>query len=164
MLTLACVSLGPVVRTVQPIHSLLLSVVLITPAVQAGDAAFIAWTAEGDGIAAPLGGLRGDAARGRAVVIRQDKGTCLTCHALPIPEEAFHGTIGPSLVGVGARLSAAQLRLRVADEQRLNPRSIMPGFYRDPDSLNQVAWEYAGRTMLTAQEVEDVVAYLRTLR
>lgn len=146
------------------IRNLALPVMLAAPPVLADDAAFIAWKAEGDGIAAPLGGLRGDAQRGRALVIRQDKGTCLTCHALPIPEEAFHGTIGPSLVGVGARLSEAQLRLRVADEQRLNPRSIMPGFYRDPNTLNQVAWEYAGRTMLTAQEVEDVVAYLRTLR
>lgn len=146
------------------IRTLVLFLMLAAQPALADDAAFIAWTAQGDGIAAPLGGLGGDAARGRALVIRQDKGTCLTCHALPIPEEAFHGTIGPSLIGVGARLSESQLRLRVADEQRLNPRSIMPGFYRDPDTLNQVAWEYAGRTMLTAQEVEDVVAYLRTLR
>lgn len=131
--------------------------------VQAAEPEFIAWSAQGDGIAAPLGGLRGDAQRGRALVIRQDKGNCLTCHDLPIPEEGFHGTLGPSLVGVGERLSEAQLRLRVADEQRLNPRSIMPGFHRDPAGLNQVAWEYAGQTLLTAQEVEDVVAYLRTL-
>ena len=146
------------------IRNLALSVMLAVPPVLADDAAFIAWRADGDRIAAPLGGLRGDAQRGREWVIRQDKGNCLTCHALPIPEEGFHGTIGPALIGVGARLSTAQLRLRVADEQRLNPRSIMPGFYRDPATLNQVAWEYAGRTLLTAQEVEDVVAYLGTLR
>lgn len=125
---------------------------------------YVAWTADGDAIAAPLGGLRGDAERGRALAIRQDKGTCLTCHALPIPEEAFHGTLGPLLLGVGARLSAGQLRLRIADERRLNPMTIMPGFHRDPATLNQVAWEYAGKTMLSAQEVEDIVAYLLTLK
>ena len=141
----------------------LLSALAVLPA-QAAGPVFIAWTMQDDGIVEPLGGLRGDAQRGRAVVIRQDKGNCLTCHALPIPEESFHGTLGPSLVGVGARLSEAQLRLRVADEQRLNPRSVMPGFYRDPNTLNQVAWEYAGMTLLTAQDVEDVVAYLGTLR
>lgn len=146
------------------IRNLALSIMLAAQPVLADDAAFIAWTAQDDGIAAPLGGLNGDAQRGRTLVIRQDKGNCITCHALPIPEEGFHGTIGPSLIGVGARLSEAQLRLRVVDMQHLNPRSIMPGFYRDPAALNQVAWEYAGRTMLTAQEVEDVVAYLRTLR
>lgn len=128
------------------------------------DDAFVPWTATGDAIAAPLGGLRGDAARGRGLVIRADKGTCLTCHALPIPEEAFHGTIGPPLHGIGTRLSEGQLRLRVVDEQRVNPASIMPAFHRDPATLNQVAWEYAGKTMLTAQELEDVVAYLVTLK
>lgn len=141
----------------------LLSTLAVLPA-QAAEPVFVAWTMRDDGIAEPLGGLRGDARRGRALVIRQDKGNCLTCHELPIPEEGFHGTVGPSLIGVGARLSEAQLRLRVADEQRINPRSIMPGFHRDPVGLNQVAWEYAGRTLLTAQDVEDVVAYLRTLR
>lgn len=125
---------------------------------------YVAWTADGDAIAAPLGGLRGDPVRGRALAIRPDKGTCLTCHALPIPEEAFHGTLGPPLDGIGARLNAGQLRLRIADEQRLNPLTIMPGFHRDPATLNQVAWDYAGRTMLSAQEVEDIVAYLLTLK
>lgn len=126
--------------------------------------AFIAWQAEGDAIIAPLTATPGDPARGRTLAIRPDKGTCLTCHVLPIPEEDFHGTIGPDLTGVGARLTAAQLRLRIADEQRLNPLTIMPGYYRDPATLNQVAFEYAERTMLTAQEVEDVVAYLVTLK
>lgn len=145
-----------------PIRIVCLLAVLVAAPASATD--FVAWTAQGDGIAQALGGLQGDARRGRALVIRQDKGNCLTCHRMPIPEQGFHGTIGPSLAGVGARLSAAQLRLRVADEQRLNPRSIMPAFHRDPARLNQVAWEYAGRTLLTAQEVEDVVAYLGTLR
>ncbi len=125
---------------------------------------FVGWQADGDAIPVPLTDQPGDPQRGRNWVIRADKGSCLTCHALPIAEEAFHGSIGPDLSGVGARLSAAQLRLRIADEQRLNPMTIMPGYYRDPATLHQVAYDYAGRTMLTAQEVEDVVAYLVTLR
>lgn len=144
------------------VASLLVALLAAPPAASEPD--YIAWTARGDAIVQPLGGLRGDAQRGRALAIRQDKGNCLTCHQLPIPEQSFHGTVGPPLAGVGARLNEAQLRLRVADEQRLNPRSIMPAFHRDPAGLNQVAWEYAGKPMLTAQEVEDVVAYLRTLR
>lgn len=149
-------------RVLLLLHVIVVAGVLAFPC--SAEDAFVAWAATGDAIAAPLDGLRGDAARGRALVVRADKGTCLTCHALPIPEEAFHGTIGPPLHDVGARLSEGQLRLRVVDEQRLNPMSIMPAFYRDPATLNQVAWEYAGKTLLTAQEVEDVVAYLVTLR
>ncbi|HEY9198097.1 MAG TPA: sulfur oxidation c-type cytochrome SoxX [Gammaproteobacteria bacterium] len=151
-------------NTLRSVRTLSLFAALAAAPALAEESAFIAWTAVGDGIPQPLAGLRGDAQRGRALAIRPDKGNCLTCHDLPIPEEGFHGTIGPSLLGVGARLSEAQLRLRVADEQRLNPRSIMPGFHRDPAGLNQVAWDYAGRTILSAQDVEDVVAYLETLR
>lgn len=135
---------------------------LCAPLLWAADPVLIEWHAVDDAITKPLGGLVGDAARGRTLVIH--KGNCLTCHRLPIPEEGFHGSIGPSLVGVGARLSAGQLRLRIVDEQRLNPMTIMPGFYKDPATHNQVAWEYAGKTMLSAQDIEDVVAYLVTLK
>ncbi len=83
---------------------------------------------------------------------------------MPIPEELFHGTIGPPLDGVGARYTEAQLRLRVVDEQVLNPLTIMPGFYRDPRKANRVADDFWGKTFLTAQQVEDTVAYLVTLQ
>ncbi len=83
---------------------------------------------------------------------------------MPIDEEPFHGTVGPPLLGVGARYTAAQIRLRIVDEQQINPMTIMPGFYRDPKLANRVAEEFWGKTFLTAQQVEDVVAYLVTLK
>ncbi len=111
-----------------------------------------------------LGGLQGDARRGRQIAISRSKGNCLACHRLPVPEEEFHGTVGPSLEDVGSRFSEGQLRLRIVDEKQLNPMTIMPGFYRDPKHFNRVLDEYEGRTVLNAQEVEDVVAYLLTLK
>lgn len=124
----------------------------------------VPWSSEGFAIERPLGELRGDAERGRMIVIDRSKGNCLACHRMPIPEEEFHGTVGPSLIGVASRLNEGQLRLRVVDEKQLNPSTIMPGYYRDPDLFNQVLEAYAGRTVLSAQEVEDVVAYLLTLK
>ncbi len=103
-------------------------------------------------------------AAGRAIAADSHRGNCLACHALPIPEESFHGNVGPKLDGVGARLSVAEIRLRIVDEQRLNPDTIMPPFYRDPATLNQVAFEFYDRTFLSAQQVEDVVAYLASLQ
>jgi sulfur-oxidizing protein SoxX len=131
--------------------------------VLAGEAQFFDWTVEGLSIPEPLGGLRGDPVRGKAVVIDRDRGNCLACHHMPIPEEPMHGTIGPPLTGVGSRLTEAQLRLRVVNEQRINPDTIMPGFYRDPQKYNRPHPEYM-TPVLTAQEVEDVVAYLVTLK
>ena len=125
---------------------------------------YVQWEMKDYAIAAPLRGLKGDAQRGKQLVIDQHKGNCLACHALPIPEEPFHGTVGPPLTDVGNRLSAAQIRLRIVDEKLLNPQTIMPGYYRDPGKLNQIIGEYQNTTMLTAQEVEDVVAYLSTLK
>jgi sulfur-oxidizing protein SoxX len=122
------------------------------------------WQAEGDAITEPLCGLGGDAARGRLIAIDSHGGNCLACHRMPIPEEPLHGTVGPPLDGVAARLSAGQLRLRVVDERRLNPATIMPGFYRDPRLANRVADGFWGKTFLSAQQVEDVVAYLETLK
>ena len=121
------------------------------------------WEAEVDAIPAPLCGLQGDAGRGREIVADSHGGNCLACHRLPIPEAPLHGTIGPSLDDVASRLGEGQLRLRVVDERRLNPATIMPGFYRDPRLANRVADDYWGKTFLSAQQVEDVVAYLMTL-
>ena len=122
------------------------------------------WDMQELAITAPLCGLQGDPGRGRAIAADEHGGNCLACHQLPIPEAAFHGTVGPPLHGVGARYSAAQLRARVVDEQQINPFTIMPGFYRDPRHANRVADAYWGKTFLTAQQVEDVVAYLVTLK
>jgi sulfur-oxidizing protein SoxX len=116
----------------------------------------------GDAIPRSLTGAPGDPARGRAIVIKREN-TCLLCHSGPFPEERFQGDLGPSLAGTGARWSEGQLRLRLVDAARLNPATIMPSFYR-VDGLNRVAQAWRGKPVLTAEQIEDAVAYLMTLR
>lgn len=112
------------------------------------------------GIAKPLTEQAGDPARGAKVMIDRDLGNCLACHAAAVDAE-FFGTTGPSLVGVGARLTPAQLRLRVVDPKRINPATMMPAYFRT-EGLNRVLPEFVGKTILSAQQVEDVVAFLAT--
>jgi sulfur-oxidizing protein SoxX len=126
--------------------------------------AYQSWKNTDFSIAAPLGGLKGDAVNGRKVAIHRGKGNCLACHQMPIPEEEFHGEIGPPLMGVGGRYDEGQIRLRIVNMQEINPGTLMPPFYKHPDQFNRVSKQYQGRTILTAQEVEDVVAYLMTLK
>lgn len=116
-----------------------------------------------DGIPAPLGGEAGDAARGRAIVADRQKGLCVLCHAGPFPELRFMGNLAPALEGAGARWSEAQLRLRIADPTLLAPGSIMPAYHR-AEGLQRVGAAHRGRPILTAREVEDVVAFLATLK
>lgn len=125
---------------------------------------YIQWQAEGLSIPRPLGGLKGDPVKGREIAKSSEAGNCLACHHLPIPEEKFHGTVGPDLSQLATRLSEAEIRFRIVDEKLINPMTIMPGYYRHPDKFNQVSDDYAGKTFLTAQQVEDVVAYLVTLK
>ena len=117
----------------------------------------------GDAIPTPLTDMPGDAAKGRAIVANRQVGLCLLCHSGPFPEERFQGTLAPSLEGAGARWSAGQLRLRIADTQRLNPSSIMPSYHR-ADGLTRVAAAWKDKPLFSAQQVEDVVAYLQTLK
>jgi L-cysteine S-thiosulfotransferase len=117
----------------------------------------------GDAIPEPLTSRPGDAARGRAIVANRSVGLCLLCHSGPIPEERFQGTLSPSLAGAGTRWSVGQLRLRIADGARLNPDTIMPPYYRTT-GLHRVARAFEGKTILTAEQIEDVVAYLATLK
>jgi L-cysteine S-thiosulfotransferase len=117
----------------------------------------------GDGIPQPLTATPGDAQRGRAIVASRSTGLCLLCHAAPIAEQRLQGDLATDLAGAGSRWSEAQLRLRIVDARRLNPASIMPAYYRS-DGLQRVGAAWQGRTVLDAQQVEDVVAYLRTLR
>lgn len=121
-----------------------------------------AYEVSGDGIAAPLDALVGDAVRGRAIVANRQLGLCLLCHTGPIAQERFQGNLAPDLDGAGARWSAAQLRLRLVDPGRFNPDTIMPAYYKT-DGLTQVAPAYQGKTILSAQQIEDVVAWLQTL-
>jgi sulfur-oxidizing protein SoxX len=117
----------------------------------------------GDAIPKPLGGLKGDAARGEGIVRDRRVGNCLICHKFPFKDEPFQGEMGPSMIGVGSRLSEGQIRLRLVDESILNPNTMMPPYYR-VSNLTNVAPEYAGQPALTAQQLEDVVAYLTALR
>jgi sulfur-oxidizing protein SoxX len=104
----------------------------------------------------------GDAERGRAAVLSREAGNCFLCHSVPAAENTPLGDIGPPLAGVGARLSAAQLRLRLIDSTRINSGSVMPAYYRTR-GMNRVASAYLDRPLLTAQQIEDVIAYLLTL-
>jgi len=116
-----------------------------------------------DAISAPLTDQAGDPAAGREAFIDRDRGHCLLCHTVSSIEAPFHGTIGLDLSDVGSALTPGQLRLRVVDQTRLIPDTVMPAYFR-VERLNQVAPEYAGKPILTAQEVEDVVAYLESLK
>jgi L-cysteine S-thiosulfotransferase len=126
----------------------------------------LAWAASAlagdDALDKPLA-PRGDAARGRAIVVNRQVGLCLLCHSGPFPEEALMGDLAPSLQGVGRRLSEGQLRLRIVDSSRVNPQTIMPPYYRSSD-LGRVAPAYRGKPILSAQQVEDVVTFLKTLQ
>jgi sulfur-oxidizing protein SoxX len=103
----------------------------------------------------------GDPARGREVFVSRDGGHCVLCHRAP--ELAPAGNLGPPLGGIGSRLDAAELRMRVADITRVYPDSVMPTFHR-AEGMTRVAGAYAGKPVLTAAQVEDLVAYLGTLR
>ena len=125
---------------------------------------FAATTATADdAIPSSLTGATGDAARGRAIVLDRHVGLCLLCHSGPFPEERFQGDLAPSLAGVGARLSPGQIRLRIVDASRVNPQTIMPPYYRK-EGLARVAPSQAGKTVLSAEQIEDVVAFLATLK
>ena len=117
----------------------------------------------GDAIARPLTGQAGDAARGERLLLDRHRSLCLLCHSGPFPEERFQGDLSPSLKGTGSRWSAGELRLRMVDAARLNPATIMPSFYR-VDGLNRVGPSWRDKPILTAEQVEDVVAFLATLR
>lgn len=120
------------------------------------------WAIEGDRIASSLTGRRGDPVAGRALLTDRRASACVLCHVVPGAAEAEMGNLGPSLAGVGARLSAAQLRLRLVDPTRVRAEVAMPAFFRK--DLNDVAAAYRGQSLLTAEQIEDAVAWLETLK
>ena len=120
------------------------------------------YVVDGDAIPASLTGAPGDAARGRALVLNR-LSTCILCHSGPFPEEKFQGDLAPSLAGAGTRWSAGQLRLRLVDGSRLNPATIMPSYYR-VEGLHRVGTSWRGKPILSAEQIEDIVAYLASLR
>jgi sulfur-oxidizing protein SoxX len=121
------------------------------------------YTIVGDAIPASLTGAAGDPARGRTVILDRRLGACLLCHTGPFPEEKFQGTLAPDLSGAGLRWSEGQLRLRFVDATRLDPQTIMPPYYR-VDGLTRVDERWRGKPILTAEQIEDVVAFLSTLK
>lgn len=135
-------------------------------AVDPAAAVLRSYSVEGDGIVTSLTGRLGDAVKGAQLMQQRQKSLCVLCHAGPFPEPHLQGTLAPDLTGVGSRLSAAQLRLRIVDMKRLNPQSIMPAYYVTiADNADvRVGAEWRGKPVLDAAEIEDLVAYLRTLR
>ena len=114
-------------------------------------------------IAKSLTGKPGNAANGRKLAINRKKGNCLACHVLPIPEQPYHGNVGPDLMDVASRLSEGEIRLRIVNPKVFNPDTIMPAFYRK-DGFVRVLKKFKGKTMLSASDVEDLVAYTMTLK
>ena len=144
----------------------LMAVAAVAPsagAVRAENPGVHPFTIVGDAIPEPLTGRRGDPGRGRAIVVTRQIGLCLLCHSGPFPEERFQGNIAPDLAGAGARWSEGQLRLRMVDSLRVNPATIMPSYYRS-EGLNRVGPAWRDKPVLTAEQVEDVVAFLITLK
>lgn len=131
-----------------------------------GTVAFSANAAEfkvvDDTIPVSLTGKAGDPAAGKKLAIHKKKGNCLACHVMPIPEQQFHGNIGPDLSEIGNNMSAAEMRIRLADPKLLNPGTIMPAFLKP--GTTRVMKKFVGKTILKPQEVEDIIAYLMTLK
>jgi L-cysteine S-thiosulfotransferase len=111
----------------------------------------------------PLTALQGDPKHGREIVLSRQTGLCILCHSGPFPEERFQGNLAPDLGSSVAFLTAPQLRARIVNPSYFNPGTIMPSYYRT-DHLNRVASRYVGQTLLNAQEIEDVVAFLLTIK
>lgn len=121
------------------------------------------YSIQGDAIADSLTGAAGDAARGRAIVGDRQRGLCLLCHAGPFEGAHMHGNLAPDLRGAGARWTAGQLRLRLVDMRHVSPDTIMPSFYRTT-GLQRVAEPWRDKPILSADEIEDVIAFLMTLQ
>jgi sulfur-oxidizing protein SoxX len=118
---------------------------------------------ENGAIAQSLTGVKGDPAKGRAIVVERQKGLCLLCHSGPFPEERFQGDLAPSLAGTGSRMSEGEIRLRMVDSTKVNEKTIMPPYYKT-EGLERVAANYKAKTLLNAQEIEDVIAFLVSLK
>ncbi len=140
--------------------AVLLAASSMVPAAAQG---LVPYAVQGDAIAQPLSSLPGDPQRGRSIVASRQTGLCLLCHSAPVPEERFQGNLAPDLAGIGTRYTPAQLRLRVVDPRRVNPSSFMPAFH-SANNPSRIGAAWVGKPILDAQQVEDVVAFLATLK
>lgn len=154
--------LAPTSSTARAALTALATLVILGGAL-AGAARALAAPSPGDAIDQPLTREPGSPARGRAIVIDRQVGMCLLCHGGPFPEERTPGNLATNLAGAGTRWTAGQLRLRIVDSRRVDPQGIMPAYHRT-EGLNRVPAALAGQPLLNAQQVEDVVAFLQTLR
>jgi sulfur-oxidizing protein SoxX len=145
------------VRAARFLASLLLAMAM--PAMASAQSAMVT----GDAVVQSLTGSAGDPARGRAIIADRQKGFCLLCHGGPYPEEPLQGNLAPSLAGAGSRWNEGQLRLRLMDNKRVNPESIMPAYHRI-EGLNRVGAIWRDRPILSAAEIEDVLAFLMGLK
>ena len=144
-------------RAARFLASLLLAMAM--PAMASAQSAMVT----GDAVVQSLTGSAGDPARGRAIIADRQKGFCLLCHGGPFPEEPLQGNLAPSLAGAGSRWNEGQLRLRLMDNKRVNEESIMPAYHRI-EGLNRVGATWRDRPILTAAEIEDVLAFLMGLK
>ena len=144
-------------RAARFLASLLLAMAM--PAMASAQSAMVT----GDAVVQSLTGSAGDPARGRAIIADRQKGFCLLCHGGPFPEEPLQGNLAPSLEGAGSRWTEGQLRLRLMDNKRVNPESIMPAYHRI-EGLNRVGSAWRERPILSADEIEDVLAFLMGLK
>lgn len=135
--------------------------VSMTPSVSVA-AELVSYQVVDEAIPESLTGQAGDAQAGKKIAVARKKGNCLACHTMPVPE-ADHGETGPDLRGVASRMTAGELRLRLVDPKQVNDETMMPSFYA-LKRLHRVGKKYQGQTILSAQEVEDVLAYLSTLK
>ena len=142
-------------------RALWLALLMVTAGARADE--LRAYTIVGDAIPASLTGTKGDPARGRAIVLNRQVGLCLLCHSGPFPEERFQGNMAPDLKGAGTRWKEGELRLRLVDARRLNRDTIMPPYYVT-DGMTRVAATFRGKPILSAEQIEDVVAFLATLK
>lgn len=136
---------------------MLASVVLLSPQITQ------AQLADRDVIIQPLSGVLGDVARGRTIVLSRQSGLCILCHSGPFPEERFQGNLAPDLGSSAAGLTEGQLRARLVDARLFNPDTIMPSYFKK-GHFTRLAPQFADKTILTAQEIEDVVAFLVSLK
>jgi L-cysteine S-thiosulfotransferase len=151
----------PLARAIAHIAWLVVATAFALPCA-AGAQALESYAVVGDGIPESLTGMPGDPARGRALVLDRAS-TCILCHSGPFPETKFQGDLAPNLSGSGGRWTTSQLRLRIVDASRLNPATIMPSYYR-VDGLERVSSSFKGKPILSAEQIEDIVAYLATLK
>ena len=133
------------------------------PAFSAQAGKFVTYEIVDGAIPQSLTGKAGDPVKGRKTAIDRRKGNCLGCHVMPVPEQADHGEVGPPLNDVGGRLGAGEIRLRIVNPKIVNPDTIMPAFYRIY-GLHRVQKKWQGKTIISAQDVEDIVAYMMTLK